>query len=227
MSILSKVLILIDDLGAITKHDLFEYLPEEKNSILLSALSRLKNKGMVKVIKNTKNNQYQITGLGKNYIFEDLDWIKNIFTEMKTYIVVFNMPDKFKSKREQFRKSMQSVGMKIIGRGILIGKIPSKDFIKHIIIKYKFAQYAKVFEVIANQNDSGEFNHNLYQQFENNAKSFLKFKKRFDKYHLRFRAKTLVFEFSQALKKDSLDYDVKSYLKKYFDLYQKIKVLCY
>ena len=227
MSTLSKVLILIDDLEAITKRDLFEYLPEEKNSILLSALARLKNKGMVKVIKNSKNNQYQITGLGKKYIFEDLDWIKNIFTEMKTYIVVFNTPDKFKSKREQFRKLMQSVGMQIIGRGILIGKMPSKNFIDRAIIKYKFAQYTKIFEVVANKSNPGELNKILYQQFENDAKSFLKFKKRFDKKHLRFRAKTLVFEFSQALKKDSLDYDVKSYLKKYFDLYQKIKVLCY
>lgn len=227
MSILSKVLILIDDLGTTTKRNLFEYLPEEKNSVLLSALARLKNREMVKMIKNTTNNHYQITDLGRQHIFTDLDWIKNIFLDLQTYIVIFNVPDKFKSKREQFRKSMQNVGMKIIGRGILIGKMPSKNFIKHIVTKHKFVKYVKIYEVVANQYNLGELNKKIYQQFEKDAKSFLKYKKRFDKSHLRFRAKTLVYEFSQALKKDSLDYDIKNNLKKYVDLYQKIKVLCY
>jgi len=83
MSILSKILILIDDLGTTTKRNLFEYLPEEKNSVLLSALARLKNREMVKMIKNTKNNHYQITDLGRQHIFTDLDWIKNILGIVK------------------------------------------------------------------------------------------------------------------------------------------------
>ena len=227
MSILSKILILIDDRRTISKHDLFEYLPEEKNSILLSGLARLKNRLLIRKINKTKINQYQITDLGKQHIYNDLDWIKIDLKKLKTFIIIFTVPDKFKSSREQFRKSMQGIGMQILSRGALIGKMPSTEFVKNIIEKYKFAKYTKLYEVVFGNANVSEFDQELYQSFDNNAKSFLKYTNRFDKKHLRFRAKTLVFEFSQALKQDSFDHNHQVNLKKYFELYEKIKVFCY
>lgn len=237
ISILYKLLILIDDQGKIKKPDIAQFLPEDKISVIYSALARLKKKKLVNTSPNGRNKNYQITAAGKDYLYQNLNWLKTIGQKQKWFLVLFSIPEKRKPVREQFRRSLQAIGMMLLQRGVCLGQLSDTAPLEKLIAQFQLQQNIKIFEVINPQLPSHlayrqagtPFDQSLavYQKFIQNSQGFLKYISRFDQVHRRFRAKTLVFLLSQAIKIDPQTSQLEPTRKKSLNLYQKIREYCY
>jgi DNA-binding transcriptional regulator PaaX len=230
ISMLAKLLILIDDQGEIKKGEMVDFLPEDKKSIIFSGLARLKKKGLIKTKPDGRFRSYKITKAGQNLIYQNLDWLKTIDRKKKWYLVASSIPETKKVIREQLRKALQDIGMILVQRGLCLGQQTDAQPIKQLINRYGVGENVQIFEVInPNLPDTKDYSEveELYNRFIENSKSFLRYVKRFDPEHLRFRSKTLVFLLSQAVKKDSGAKELSTVRAKSMKIYQQIRDFCY
>jgi CRISPR-associated endonuclease Cas2 len=118
-----------------------------KNSIK-STMTRLNRKGFIK----KKNNDWEITNLGKKYLIRKEDSLKqfeNSFEKdaSKNLIVMFDIPETQKAEREWFRWHLKKFNYIMIQKSVWVGPSPlPKEFGKYLE-KIKLKDKLKTFKL--------------------------------------------------------------------------------
>lgn len=107
---------------------------EIKDQSIRTTLTRLKNKGLVKNI----NGNWKITTNGKIFIKEhkitkNEHFRNNSKQSKKDLIIIFDIPENLKKKRDWLRKELVSLGFSIIQKSVWLGPSPLPEgFIEYI-----------------------------------------------------------------------------------------------
>ena len=107
---------------------------EIKDQSVRTTLTRLKNKGL---IKNT-NGDWKITGNGRIFIEErqitrNKHFKTNLKQNKKDLIIIFDIPERLKKKRDWLRKELISLGFKIVQKSVWLGPSPlPREFMEHL-----------------------------------------------------------------------------------------------
>lgn len=122
MSIIDNVLVAIDDENQ-TKSSLEAIFPQEKTSILFSALGRLVSRGFVKKDGRGKEQIFSITEVGAIEVELNLNYLQNIIDNMKMHPVLISLsiPEKYKVERERLRLQLKDWGFALVKNGLLVG----------------------------------------------------------------------------------------------------------
>lgn len=118
-------------------------------------LYKLKEDGLIKVEARNKTNFFSITGKGKEKLEKlKLDNIKRLPRPMsyskekgQFTIVVFDIPEKERSKRAWIREVLKNLDLKMIQKSVWVGKVKiPKQFIDDLD-KFNMVDFVEIFEI--------------------------------------------------------------------------------
>jgi DNA-binding PadR family transcriptional regulator len=151
---LSKVIDKTFDIECI-KNDLPENEWKKAGNRFYSMLNKLEKDGLIKKTKDKNKSLFGITSKGK----EKLKILKNRkkndlpFKKYKkqdsnrTSIVIFDIPEKYRRKRDWLRVAITNLGFKMIQKSVWIGDVKiSKDFLESLKNLY-LLEYVEIFEI--------------------------------------------------------------------------------
>ena len=120
-------------------------MKDRKEGTIRSTLSRLKKRGLV----TNKNNVWQITEAGRRYCEEKIfrkAQRKKDAERVKNMIVIFDVPEKEKYKRDWLRRELAGMGFTVLQKSVWFGPSPlSQDFVRSAG-EMSVLQYMKFFE---------------------------------------------------------------------------------
>lgn len=173
-------------------------------------LSKLKNLKLAEKIKIGDEDWYKITLKGEQYFDEILSPLKENFKwDHKWRLVMFDIPESQRSKRDKLRRALSAIGMGILQASVWISPNDIRQDIEEISLKLKLENAIKFFEVSStpslNQQiidkawNLPDINLSL-EHFIKDAQRALKNmgKGNGDRYN----SKKLIFEYATILKKD-------------------------
>jgi CRISPR-associated endonuclease Cas2 len=114
-------------------------------------LSRLKKNGLL----SNKNKTWRITSLGKEMLLQKNSAIiyfipkKPKTKQIKTTMVIFDIPEKKRKYRDWLRYELIEFGFELIQKSVWFGPTLSKEFIIYLQ-KEKLLQYIKFFKATEN-----------------------------------------------------------------------------
>lgn len=121
------------------------FTSEKFDASLKSILYRLKQKGLVK----QDNKIWKITILGKKYLSSDFPFFKKIPIKNTRHkiLVIFDIPEEIKRKRDWLRESLISLNFKMIQKSVWLGPAPlPKDFVG-VLSELNLLKFIKFLEV--------------------------------------------------------------------------------
>lgn len=114
-----------------------------KKSSLSQALKRLRESGLVKEDHSQDETILKLTGLGKEALgpaFDESKW------DGKWRIVIFDIPEKFKTVRNLFRRRLKDWGFKIWQRSVWINKKNVTNRLNELIKDLKIDKWVAIIE---------------------------------------------------------------------------------
>ncbi|HUC88708.1 MAG TPA: hypothetical protein VMR49_01620 [Candidatus Paceibacterota bacterium] len=120
---------------------------KESETSIKGTLSRLKKKGLL----SNKNKTWRITPLGKEILLQKNSAIISFAPErpkikqVKTTMVIFDIPEKKRKYRDWFRHELIEFGFDFVQQSVWFGPTLPKEFIIYLQ-KEKLLQYIKFFK---------------------------------------------------------------------------------
>ena len=99
-----------------------KYQTEKDRKMFRNLIYYLKNKGLIKEFKEGERLGWLLTSLGEERILE-IKKKENFLKKRKDgkwIMVIFDIPEKLKSKRESFRRKLRFLGFKMLQKSIWI-----------------------------------------------------------------------------------------------------------
>jgi len=84
-------------------------------------------------IDKVDSNKYCLTDIGKINLLSEL--IKRRKPDGKLRIVIFDIPEKLRVRRNAFRRHLVELGFKMKQKSVWLSKLPCEDLV-HLLIKY-------------------------------------------------------------------------------------------
>lgn len=239
MSIIDELLIFLDEGKTVNLNEIKKNLPDRTLQTVSSTLGRLEAKKWIKISKNKKEDEYQITPLGQDEVTKNLQEIKKMQRsawDKSWQIITFNIPEKIRYARDAFRTNLEILGYGRVQNSLWISCQSNDTDLNKIISNLKINKYVTYFNTgelnAENQKkivDSFEWNWELlnknYKEFLAETRKFF-----FGKKNL-FKAKKLVYMYSKILQCDPKfpkEIQPRSYLgNSAFEAYLKIRPYCY
>lgn len=127
--------------------DIWDYYEEFKNLKENSArtiLWRLQKKGLVE----KKEKSYKLTALGLSFIkfFREKELNEKPW-DGKWRIVMFDIPEKMRLKRNWFRSQLLNNEYKLLQKSVFIGKKPLKENLFYDLMKLQLHKYIRIITV--------------------------------------------------------------------------------
>lgn len=233
MSLIDDVLIAVEDQQSLDIGQLHELLKPESKQAVFSVVGRLAKRNFLK----TNSSTVSISEKGKDYVYNNLDAIEKFEQPERPFLLVlFEIPETHKVLREKFRTSMNQLGFGSLKRGIMLGAVSSAKEVEGVIGEMGLRDRVLILKTQANGDimkgcfipwQFGKINQS-YAAFINKTSKFLGQKK---DDATRIKAKQLVLQFARAVKVDPVlpkNMNDSNYLgPKAYDLYLKLKPLCY
>lgn len=214
MTIIDELLILLDDLGETSLETIPSYFDNYTNQIIFSSLGRLVHRGWV--IKKTKKqeNSYSISIHGIDELNRTLDVIKADETPVWDHhwrLVIFDIPESKRKLRDLFRETLREHGFGMLKSSIWLSPWNKKEEIKRIAKRHGLSDQIIQLEtangdsyqsvVLIQQSWDWKAIEKAYLDFIDSAeKELSKLKSAGQKQ--RFKAKKLVFQYAEVVKKD-------------------------
>jgi len=118
-----------------------------KETSIKGTLSRLKKKGLL----SNKNRTWEITKLGQEMLMQRNSAIiyfapkKSKTKQIKTTMVIFDIPEKKRKYRDWLRHELVGFGFELVQKSVWFGPTLPKEFIIYLQ-KEKILQYIKFFK---------------------------------------------------------------------------------
>lgn len=98
-----------------------------------SMLTRLQRDGLVERNGSKKQSVWGITAMGKNFLKKQLTRSSNPKSDGVLRLVIFDIPEKDKSKRYWLRRELIGLNYKILQKSVWIGTVPlPEEFIQDL-----------------------------------------------------------------------------------------------
>jgi len=240
MSIIDELMILLDENGQLSIEDIRAAIPNRTFQIISSSLGRLQTRGWVKSSKNQSKIFFEITQAGSNEVTQTLSEIKKI--NSKTWngswqIVVFNIPERERFRRDTLRQKIEKLGFGRIENSLWLSPRDNSSYLDKIIHDLKIKNYVTYFNTgKLNSEESLKISQKFqwdwpgldkkYRDFIFKAKNFIAYGKKNV-----YNARLLVYYYAKILLDDPKfpeSINPKDYLgQKAFSLYNKIRPYCY
>jgi len=115
---------------------LFDTLGEHNSHSVINTLNRLKRDGFVEEVKIDGKDIYKLTPKGKVKIFHSYV-VKKPKWDGKWRLVMFDIPETSKKKRELFRSKLKDLGFKRIQNSVWVNPYDTQGVIKLLSENYE------------------------------------------------------------------------------------------
>lgn len=134
-SLADKILLAIKDMADVfydgfpKDQSLYDILYGHNNHTIVCTLNRLKREGLVEEVKIDGKAVYKLTPKGKLKIFHSYV-VKKPKWDGKWRIVIFDIPETMKKKRELFRSKLKDIGFQKVQNSVWISPYDTQGVIK-------------------------------------------------------------------------------------------------
>lgn len=146
------------------QRSLYYSIPKD-DSILDNFFNHIRNlhsRGYIEIQKDGKNTSIRLTNKGK---IKKLESMKTRIPDGKWRILSFDIPQKMKKIRDQFRRSIKRLGFKQVQQSLWVSPFINADEIDLIIDELKIRQFVAYFVI-----DKSDIQEHLELMFDNEFK---------------------------------------------------------
>lgn len=235
MSILDKLIVILDDGDFKTVEEIKKYLPNYSKQIICASLGRLISKKII--IKN--KDKYKITKEGRLLVTKNIELIKNYKNNNSTNdytFIMFNIPEKERTNRDVLRIFLSKNGFGRVHNTLWISLGKDISELEYLIKELNIKKNILIYNVKMDnknlnkiiQKTYWDFNYinKEYNNFIEKTKKFL-----FSKNKSKYNARILVYSLGKIINNDPclpkkyLNNDYKG--NEAYNYYLKLRQYCY
>lgn len=238
MSIIDNLLVLFDDQKLKSIKEVQTVYHHFSKQVLASTLGRLISKGW---IKKSKNQCYQITTEGRKIVSSNLTNLSdlspnNIKKSLKSYFIMFNIPEKNRLYRDILRSFLQNNGFGLLHNTVWLSIKNSLDQTVNLVNQLGVKKYVIIFSAKIETDQLNELIHKTNWNFSKINKEYTDFISQSTKFFQNqtkqiIDARNLTYQYAKIVKSDPLlpkkFYPNNFLASKAYLIYESLRKHCY